>query len=404
MKRKRTEPSIRYRYFLWKLRIRNGVYLADGRGNTPPLGRHSLGTKNREEALRRLEELDCLKAVERNLADSNSLGRQQQEPVGLDDGWSQYREHLCRTEVLGGVDPKTTKRYRAVFDKFIPFAQSRSVADWNDVSVQLIEKYLNQLDRKDYAEGTLRFEANLLKQIIRWLAEGERLPMSNMIKLKVRKAVGTSTYCWKPDEVVAMIEHCRTDEKLKWMGDIIVTLAHTGMRISELVALRWVDLDFENRKLGVTNDRNPRKISGPRRRTKNRRDRSIPIHPNLYATLQCVPRNSDGFVFHGPRGGRIKPDVVRNVLIRDVIKPLEVRFPTAAGATGFANGRLHSFRHYFCSTCANAGIPEAVVMEWLGHRDSTMIKIYYHLSGFESAKQMERVAFTKKGSGHQTGE
>ncbi len=395
MKRKRTEPLIKCRYFQWKLRKRSGVYFADGRVNNPSVGRHSLGTRSREEALRNLEQLDRIKAVEQGLADRDIFDRAEHEPVGLEEGWSFYQEHLCRTEVLGGVDPKTSKRYRAVVDKFRQYAPTQGVSDWNNVDAKLIKKYLNHLDKLGYADGTLRFEANLIKQIVKWLSEEEHLPVSTTIKLSVRKSTGSSTYCWQQDEVAAMIEHCGKNERLKWMADIIVTLAHTGMRISELSALRWVDVDFENCKLGVTNDRNPRKISGPRRRTKNRRDRTIPIHPVLYSTLQHIPRNNDGFVFHGPRGGRIKPDVVRNVLIRDVIKPLEVRFPTPAGATGFANGRLHSFRHYFCSTCANAGIPEAVVMEWLGHRDSTMIRIYYHLSGYESQKQIGRVAFTK---------
>ena len=42
-------------------------------------------------------------------------------------------------------------------------------------------------------------------------------------------------------------------------------------------------------------------------------------------------------------------------------------------------GGLHSFRHYSCSVSANSGVPELVVMRWLGHRNSDMVKRYYHL-------------------------
>ena len=32
-------------------------------------------------------------------------------------------------------------------------------------------------------------------------------------------------------------------------------------------------------------------------------------------------------IFHGPRGGALKPDTVRRILIRDVLTPLAKRFP-----------------------------------------------------------------------------
>ena len=58
---------------------------------------------------------------------------------------------------------------------------------------------------------------------------------------------------------------------------------------------------------------------------------------------------------------------------------------------GFKDGRLHSFRHYFCSTCANSGVPEQVVMNWLGHRSSAMVRHYYHLHDDEAQRQMAKL-------------
>jgi hypothetical protein len=58
---------------------------------------------------------------------------------------------------------------------------------------------------------------------------------------------------------------------------------------------------------------------------------------------------------------------------------------------GFKDGRLHSFRHYFASMCAMRGVPERVAMEWLGHKDSEMVRHYFHLHDAESRLQMERL-------------
>ena len=116
----------------------------------------------------------------------------------------------------------------------------------------------------------------------------------------------------------------------------------------------------------------------------------LPIHEDLVVVLRSLPKH-DQYVFHGPRGGRLKPDTVRNVLIREVIKPLAPKYPSPEDEKGFKDGRLHSFRHYFVSMCANDNIPERVTMTWLGHRDSEMVRHYYHLHDEEARRQMARL-------------
>ncbi len=75
-------------------------------------------------------------------------------------------------------------------------------------------------------------------------------------------------------------------------------------------------------------------------------------------------------------------------VVRDVIKPLQKEFPTPDSETGFEHGRLHSFRHYFVSECCRQGIPEARIMEWVGHRDSNILARYRHLKPEDGQRQM----------------
>jgi len=153
-------------------------------------------------------------------------------------------------------------------------------------------------------------------------------------------------------------------------------LACTGLRIAELASLRWSDLDLGNERLKLTDETGRRVGPGRKRRElKSGRSRSFPIHPDLLSVLKDLPR-SDGFVFHGPRGGLLKPDTVRRILVRKVIEPLAEKFPATNGEKGFSSGRLHSFRHAFCSYCANNNLPERILMNWLGHADSQMIRRY----------------------------
>jgi len=93
------------------------------------------------------------------------------------------------------------------------------------------------------------------------------------------------------------------------------------------------------------------------------------------------------------RGGSPQPNTVRRVLVREVIGPRTERFPTPEGERGFKDGRLHSFRHAFCSTYANSGVPERMVMAWLGHHDSAMIRHYDHLQDELARRTTRRPGF-----------
>ena len=223
----------------------------------------------------------------------------------------------------------------------------------------------------------------------------KHLPEARRVPLVLTRPTGTDTYCWRQAEVAAILARCRGAVELHWLGDVLTALACTGMRISELAALRWTDIGFEANVIKLTDEtaKVGRSDGRKARQIKNRRSRSFPIHEDLRQVLDRLERHSDGRVFHGPRGGVLSPDIARRTLIKEVLKPLVQQFPTPAGETGFEDGRLHSFRHYFCSTCANTGVPEQVVMRWLGHQDSLMVRHYYHLHDDEAQRQMQRVNF-----------
>lgn len=157
--------------------------------------------------------------------------------------------------------------------------------------------------------------------------------------------------------------------------------------------LRWSDVNLDEMMITLTDESNAAN-AGTResRRLKSGRSRSFPTHSELASVLQLRARQGR-YVFAGPRGGRLKPDTVRRLLIRYVLEPLAEKFPAITGQRGFGDGRLHSFRHYFCSTCANDGVREQMLMEWLGHRNSEMVRHYYHLHDEVAKRKMSSIDF-----------
>jgi len=402
MPAKRKKERIVGRYFVWLLGQRNGVFVADGRSNKQCLGRHSLGTRDYQEALKELQRLDLVQAVAQGLADRCLLTPDSQTSLlSLEEGRRLYEAHVRRPRVTGGAKPGTPKRYRAVLDKFLPFARGEGITTWNGVTASLLQSYAAWLDGEGYAYRTEYLELTTLKQAIKWLADNGHLPVTGLVRLSLTKPTGSDTYCWRREVVAALIMYCREQPGLAWLADVVLALACTGLRISELASLRWADIDFGKNVIVLTDESTQARRPGRRkaREIKNRRSRSFPIHEDLRRLLEARPRGSDGLVFHGPRGGVLKPDTVRNILLREALTPLAERFPMPEGEIGLQDGRLHSFRHYFCSVCANSGVPEQVVMQWLGHQQSAMVRHYYHLHDDEAQRQMKRLKFVSDAGG-----
>lgn len=396
------EPQqIECQFFCWPIYQRsNGVWYADGRSNGAGTKRTSLGTKNKQEAIANLHQLDRAQAQNQGLVprSQNSTGNKR---LSVKDGRRLFDDHTARPRLVGGAKPSTQKRYRAILDKFVTFLESKRITDWHQVTDRTLTDYAAYLEEREYAYKTVFGELNLLKTVFKWLSTEKHVDREPLT-LKLRKADCQRAYCYTDAEVAAMIDLCRATPTLIWLHNVIVALACTGLRISELASLKWSDIRIDKRRLTISDES---AFTGPttdRRGTKNSRSRHIPIHSDLLAVFESLDHDGQ-YVFRGPRGGRLKPDTVRNILVSEVITPLSVQFPKPfPGQKSFEDGRLHSLRHYFCSRCANERVPERMVMEWLGHSDSEMVRHYYHLSDDESRRKMDQLNLLR-GDGGRSG-
>jgi integrase len=162
------------------------------------------------------------------------------------------------------------------------------------------------------------------------IGEGH-LPESAKIKLAVKKVGDSETFCYTPEQVQAIIAHAFSDPELQWIGNTIVGLVYTGLRIGELAQLRWAAIDLEQKDKVIriidNSGSTARADDRVQMSTKTHRSRALPIHPMLLRVLETMPRHPDGRVFHGPWGGVLKPDTVRRVLIDKVLTPLKEQVP-----------------------------------------------------------------------------
>lgn len=395
-KRKPTKREKLYcPHYHWTLYQRQGVYYADGRSNVPNLGRNSLDVTSRDEAIAAVTDLDLRMAVKHGKVQSTEATASSSQQLTIEEGINIYLQYAGRSPSLGGAKHSTIKRYSRILENFKNFLIKKNVMSWNDVTTRIAEDYAAELDRLGRAAATTALELTTIKQTFKYLVDSERIPRQSRLKIRVSKPHETTRYCWREEEVSAMIDYCHTRPQLHWLKAIIIGLACTGLRISELLELRWSDIKADKGMICLTDERTHKATGRKRRTIKNHSSRTFPIHPDIRAMLQGLVRTSRDLVFLSPSGNPLEYHYVRNKIAKLVIAPLKERFPAIEGEVGFADGQLHSFRHYFCSCCANAGVPENALMRWLGHKDSAMVKHYYHLHDDEAQRQMNTVQFLR---------
>lgn len=211
-------------------------------------------------------------------------------------------------------------------------------------------------------------------------------------------------------EVQSLLEYVREHASYGWIYPLVTTAAHTGMRRSELLRLRRSDVDFA---AGIVTVRERKRVKG------KRTTRRVPLSPQLAeilaawlnehpggALLFCPPEEVGHSKKRSPTTGhqnKGRPTTVRArmatvrprgrpghlPLTRDEVRDHVER--TLAGSPWAVLRGLHVLRHSFISACANKGLDQRLIDEWVGHQTEEQRKRYRHLYPSVQAEAMKSV-------------
>lgn len=158
----------------------------------------------------------------------------------------------------------------------------------------------------------------------------------------------------------------------------ILLSLYSGIRIGELCALKWSDIDFKNhiihinktlQRIYIKNNENKVNskiiISTPKTISSNR---DIPINKELADIIKPFKTNNNYYVLTNslectePRGYRKH--------FYTMLRRLKLKIKTIT---------FHSLRHTFATNCISLGIDYKTVSELLGHSDiSITLNLYVH--------------------------
>lgn len=140
-------------------------------------------------------------------------------------------------------------------------------------------------------------------------------------------------------------------------GALILIAFRHGLRVSELVALKWSEVDFDNQQLHVT-------------RLKNGKPSVHPLPGDEMRVLRKLHTQADGsaFVFTSERGGPLDARTVRHVVAE------------AGKVAGIPFAHPHQLRHACGFKLANDGRDTRLIQGYLGHKSITHTVHYTELS------------------------
>jgi integrase len=185
---------------------------------------------------------------------------------------------------------------------------------------------------------------------------------------------------WNEDEINKFLDAAKQTDYYA----IFYLALFTGMRRSEILALRWQDIDFIYSQIYISRSLHHLRdgsivIRQPKTTKSNRK---IAISQSVLAVLEEYrekqeglhllsgnPLTDDSLVFCHEDGNPLLPDTITHAWIKLVRK------------TGLKNIRLHDARHSHASLMLKLGIHPKVVQERLGHSSiQVTLDTYSHLA------------------------
>ena len=145
------------------------------------------------------------------------------------------------------------------------------------------------------------------------------------------------------------------------LRDIFTVGFYTGMRLNEILNLRWNWIDLRNELITVKNSKEFK--------TKNKKDRIIPIHQRVKDILvKRYDADKNQLVFYRVTGVKLNGEFISK------------KFKKAVRSAGLDEQyHFHTLRHSFASNLVQRGVNLYAVKELLGHSNIKTTQIYSHL-------------------------
>ncbi len=271
------------------------------------------------------------------------------------------------------VKPTTKNRTYMKYQKQIENHIMPKLGDYEleNLSAGILQRFTVGLSEKGLATNTINSIVSVVKSSLkRAVALGvvSAQYSDTIVRPKGREK---KVECFTKAEQRKIEKYVSENKKSKLFG--IVLCLYTGLRIGELLALKWSDLDLSKGIINITkschdewnNGQYVKITDAPK--TENSY-RIVPIPKQLLPRLKELKRQSTGEYMIGGKS-----------IYGAEVRSYQRMFETALKKLGIAHKGFHALRHTFATRALEVGMDVKTLSEVLGHSDPTItLKRYAH--------------------------
>ena len=228
-----------------------------------------------------------------------------------------------------------------------------------------IRAFVASEHRRGLSPKSLQRRLSACRSFYLWLLKRGRIDANPADAIRAPKAARKLPQVLDVDEAVQLVE-VATDAPLGLRDRALLELFYSsGLRLSEVCALKWADLDFAQGLVTVLG--------------KGSKQRIVPVGSHARNALAALREEAAGqpgdFVFPGRGGAQISSRAV------------QLRMKKLAAQRGvYKRVHPHLLRHSFASHMLESSGDLRAVQELLGHADISTTQIYTHLDFQHLAK------------------
>ena len=296
-----------------------------------------------------------------------------------------YKKELISESIIQWLDTKIsikdssyTNYYSIIYSKIIPFFENKTLSKIDEA---LILKFIKSLQEEKLGNKRIKDIMLILKQFLKY--------KSINIKFETPKIIKKKVITLNNNEIAVIESITKNSEDIKVFA-ILLDL-FTGMRIGELCALQWKDIDFENKVIHISKTlirvKNKDEISNKKTiviadspKTQSS-IRDIPINENILSYLIKFKKNDDNYLLTGNKTF-ITP------------KQYYLFYQKFLKLNSIKKYSFHTLRHTFATRSLLCGIDIKTLSEILGHSSiKTTLDLYVHIKEEEKLLQINKLSF-----------
>jgi site-specific recombinase XerD len=244
-----------------------------------------------------------------------------------------WKNKIKKEAKLRGLSPQTITGYMYHIEKYLESGKSP-------------KEYLLELIEKKKADETIRNIGFAIKFYLQVMGLKNELDFPNLKREKKLPIVLSRTDINKMIMATKNINH-----------RLIIQMAYaTGMRASELINLKWEDIDFHRNIIHI-------------KRSKGKKDRVVMLSPKIKKRLKLLCQEKEGYVFVSNRKKKYALRTIQKI-VDNAKKKANIK----------KNISPHTLRHSFATHLLEKGIDIKHIRDLLGHSDISTTLIYTKVS------------------------